>query len=105
MKLLRGFAELLFRRGRKYIHTSSNRVTIAVRLRKPRCRIHNPAVRIKFANIDAVHPVELSLVKDAVLLGDSIEREMLTKLITGDDRRLAVKGPSEQRQIVHHRIG
>ena len=57
------------------------------------------------ADIDAVHPVELLLVEDGVLLRDAIEREGAAELRRRDDGSLAVERPAEQRQEVHESVG
>ena len=57
------------------------------------------------AQVHAVHPVELRVVERRRARPDALEREPLDQLVGRHDRRLAVRGPAQEREEVHERFG
>ena len=57
------------------------------------------------AQVHAVHPVELRVVERRRARPHALEREPRDQLVRRHDRRLAVRGPAEEREEVHQCLG
>src|SRR6185437_8558813 len=52
-----------------------------------------------------VEPVKLLGIEDRVAAADPFEREQLDQFVAREHLAIAARGPSEQRQEIHHRLG
>ena len=65
----------------------------------------DPVPGAHLLDVLAVHPLELRFVEHGVLFRDAVERELAAQHVAAYERRLAVEGPTEKGQEVHHRVG